>query len=62
MFQNWVCTFFICLEGVAPKLFTEIHHTLSRDKPMSAIYNLATSKQTQYIPRRISCIHQNNQG
>lgn len=46
-FNVWVCTFFLCSEGVAAELFTEIHHTLSRHKASSAINTLAISKQTR---------------
>jgi len=41
-----VCTFLLCSEGVAAKLFAEIHDTLCRDKPLSATSTLASSENT----------------
>ncbi len=40
-YKIWVCTFFLRSESVAAELFTEIRHTLSRHKPLSAIHSLA---------------------
>lgn len=55
-----VCTFFLCSKRVTAKLFPEIHHTLSRHKPLSAKYTLAFNKQTQDLTHWSGCIHQNN--
>lgn len=53
-YKIWVCTFFLCSVGVAAKLFTEVHHTLSGHEAMSAINTLVISKQTHWS----GCIYQ----